>query len=269
MRLIEHLHWVNLSLPFRSRRPLRQQPAGSPGPMAFLAAPGRPRAAPGHRLEPKGRYLGRSGQERSRPRASGWACRGRAAWVCVPGHEVCPLRVVCCCPLNSAVLPCGRSSGGCGDISYPASSRSGLALLAAMKISATTEYACVAMLELAANYGSGEPVPVRTIAERHGVPDRFLVQILLQLKAAGLVASARGAAGGYRLARPPAEVSLGQVMDVIGGSTSATKSPSASSESPAVKVLMRAWRDVADEVGEMLGRITFDELVDRAKESRR
>jgi len=65
-----------------------------------------------------------------------------------------------------------------------------------MNISATTEYACVAVLELAANYGSGEPVRNRKIAERHDVPSRFLVQILLQLKAAGLVASTRGAAGG-------------------------------------------------------------------------
>lgn len=82
-----------------------------------------------------------------------------------------------------------------------------------MNIPAKTEYACVAVLELAAHYGSGEPVPVRTIAGRHEIPDRFLVQILLQRKAAGLVASKRGSAGGYRLACPPAEVSLGQVMD--------------------------------------------------------
>ena len=156
--------------------------------------------------------------------------------------------------------------GGRGGILHPVSSRSGLALLAVMKISAKTEYACVAMLELAANYGSAEPVPIRAIAERHGVPARFLVQILLQLKAAGLVTSTRGAAGGYHLACPPADVSLGQVMDVIGGSASAVRDPSASAESPAVKVLMKAWRDVADEVGEMLGRITFAELADRAKE---
>jgi len=56
------------------------------------------------------------------------------------------------------------------------------------------------------------------------------------------------------------------VMDVIGGSTSTIKGPSASPDSPAVKVLMRAWQDVTDEVGEMLGKITFAELVDRAKE---
>ena len=155
--------------------------------------------------------------------------------------------------------------GGHGAIFNPVSSRSGLATLAVMKMSARTEYACVAMLELATNYGLGEPVPIRTIARRHGIPDRFLVQILLELKAAGLVASTRGAAGGYHLACPPAEVSLGQVMDVIGGSTSAVRDPSASAESPAVKVLMRAWEDVDATVGEMLGGITFAELVDRAR----
>ena len=66
-----------------------------------------------------------------------------------------------------------------------------------MKVSAKTEYACIAMLELAAQYGSNEPVRIRKIAERHDVPPRFLVQILLQLKGAGLVSSVRGAAGGY------------------------------------------------------------------------
>ena len=58
-----------------------------------------------------------------------------------------------------------------------------------MKVSAKTEYACIAMLELAVSYGSGEPVRIRKIAEQHGIPSRFLVQILLQLNVAGLVTS--------------------------------------------------------------------------------
>ena len=61
-----------------------------------------------------------------------------------------------------------------------------------MKISAKTEYACVAMLELASCYDTGGPVQVRKIAERHAVPSRFLVQIMLQLKAAGLVDTLSG-----------------------------------------------------------------------------
>ncbi len=86
-----------------------------------------------------------------------------------------------------------------------------------MKLSAKTEYACLAMLQLAQEYDSGEPVQIRRIADEHGIPSRFLVQILLQLKGASLVASTRGAAGGYRLARPPREITLAEVIEVMEG----------------------------------------------------
>ncbi|MHC4399863.1 MAG: RrF2 family transcriptional regulator [Planctomycetota bacterium] len=136
-----------------------------------------------------------------------------------------------------------------------------------MKISAKTEYACIAMLELASRYGSGEPVRIRKIAERHDVPPRFLVQILLQLKGAGLVASTRGAAGGYHLLRAPESLSLGEVMEVIDGSPSNGdgKVSSASPDSPAVKVLVKAWQDIAAIEREMLNGISFAELLDRAR----
>lgn len=135
-----------------------------------------------------------------------------------------------------------------------------------MKISAKTEYACIAMLELASQHGSGEPVRVRRIAERHGVPPRFLVQILLQLKGAGLVASVRGAAGGYHLLKAPQEVSLGQVMDVIEGTNDENgQTTAASPDSPAVKVLLQAWRDVNAMQREALSKISLAELLERAK----
>ncbi len=79
-------------------------------------------------------------------------------------------------------------------------------------ISARTEYACIAVLALAARHASGETVRIREIADPHGIPSRFLVQILLQLKGAGLVESTRGAAGGYKLAKKPEQITLGQVM---------------------------------------------------------
>lgn len=86
-----------------------------------------------------------------------------------------------------------------------------------MKLTAKTEYALLAMLQLAADYELGDPVQIRAIADEHGIPSRFLVQILLQLKSAALVTSTRGAAGGYRLARPPREISLAEVIDAIEG----------------------------------------------------
>jgi len=133
-----------------------------------------------------------------------------------------------------------------------------------VKISAKTEYACIAMLELAERYGSGEPVRIREIADEHGVPARFLVQILLQLKGAGFVASTRGASGGYQLVRPPERISLGEVMSVIEGADEPIAS-SASPESQWGKVLQAAWQEVADVERRALQAITFADLVERAK----
>ncbi len=137
-----------------------------------------------------------------------------------------------------------------------------------MRISAKTEYACIAMLELAAQYKKGGPVRIRDIAERHGVPPRFLVQILLQLKGAGLVGSVRGAAGGYRLAKPPREISLGQVMEAIDGLPEEQGPVGAAlPDSAAVRVLLEAWKRAAAAERNALDGVTLSDLLDRAKES--
>ncbi len=134
-----------------------------------------------------------------------------------------------------------------------------------MKVSAKTEYACLAMLELAARYGTGEPVRIRTIADEHGIPSRFLVQILLQLKGAGLVASTRGAAGGYQLNKPPEEITLGQVMTVIEGPESESASNSAAIKSPTARVLTDAWHEITLLQRQMLDSLNFGELTRRVK----
>ena len=110
-----------------------------------------------------------------------------------------------------------------------------------MKLSARTEYACIAVLELARRYEAGEPVRIREIAGAHGIPPRFLVQILIQLKGAGYVASTRGAAGGYRLLKPPEQITLGDVIDVVEGKDNGHFS--LAGRSPTALVLLRAWRE--------------------------
>lgn len=133
-----------------------------------------------------------------------------------------------------------------------------------LKISAKTEYACIAMMELAAGHESGKPVRIREIAATHGIPSRFLVQILLQLKGAGFVRSTRGAAGGYRLAKSPEDISLADVMNVIDRQD---ERPAINStiESTAGKVLRSAWMDVARARRKMLAALTFGELLQRAQ----
>lgn len=92
-----------------------------------------------------------------------------------------------------------------------------------MLFSAKAEYACVAVLELAARFGDPKPVRLAEIADKHGIPQRFLVQILLDLKRAGFIASTRGAAGGYALAKSPEEITLFDILEVIDPTEQSTR----------------------------------------------
>ena len=85
-----------------------------------------------------------------------------------------------------------------------------------MRVSAKTDYAIRAALELAAA-SDERPVKGERIATAQAIPLRFLENILMQLRHAGLVESRRGAEGGYRLARPPGDVTLAQVIRAIDG----------------------------------------------------
>jgi Rrf2 family protein len=132
-----------------------------------------------------------------------------------------------------------------------------------MIISAKLEYASVAVLELAARYESGEPVRIRDIADAHGIPSRFLVQILLQLKGAGLVQSTRGATGGYTLSRPADQISLAEVMTVIEGP--GTLHSNIPVQTPATRALLSIWSEVAATERTMLESTTFGQLAEQLR----
>lgn len=134
-----------------------------------------------------------------------------------------------------------------------------------MRVSAKAEYACVAVLELAAHHGRPQPLSVKAIAEAHGIPQRYLVQILLQLKGAGYVASTRGASGGYMLALPPDQLSLAQVMQAIDGPLPEKHEPVASPRSTATQAISGVWNGVLNAERKLLSEVTFAELVKRLK----
>jgi Rrf2 family protein len=112
-----------------------------------------------------------------------------------------------------------------------------------MKVSAKAEYACLALLALAQHGQGTPPLRIREIAESHGIPERYLVQILLQLKGAGLVSSIRGASGGYRLARPAGEIALSDVLTAIDGPDVLQREPMMESL-PAARALAGVWNRV-------------------------
>jgi Rrf2 family cysteine metabolism transcriptional repressor len=134
-----------------------------------------------------------------------------------------------------------------------------------MRVSAKAEYACVAVLELAAHHGEPQPVSVKAIAESHGIPQRYLVQILLQLKGSGFVASTRGASGGYTLCMPPSKLSLADVMQAIDGPLPAKHEPVSSPRSAATQAICSVWNGVLDSERQLLGEVSFADLVKRLK----
>jgi Rrf2 family protein len=118
------------------------------------------------------------------------------------------------------------------------------------------------MVELACNFGERTPVHLKSIAEGHGISQRFLVQILLQLKGSGLVESTRGAAGGYQLAKPPTEITLADVIHAIDQAPPPAPSALAGLHStPAVQVISHCLLEVQDREQKRLAEITLADLV--------
>mgnify|MGYP001000908218 CR=1 FL=1 len=87
----------------------------------------------------------------------------------------------------------------------------------AVRVSTRGDYACRALLSLTLHADDGGPTSVRDIAERTGLPQPYLEQILLALKGAGLVRSKRGVGGGYVLARPADQIHLSEIVSAVDG----------------------------------------------------
>jgi Rrf2 family cysteine metabolism transcriptional repressor len=134
-----------------------------------------------------------------------------------------------------------------------------------MLFSAKAEYACVAMLELAARHSDPRPVRLADIANKHGISDRFLVQILLDLKRAGLVDSTRGAAGGYQLARSPDDVTLYDILRVIDPPEQPARKEDKLHPTVYVRNVRAVWDRVVDVQQVVLKETTLADLLARSE----
>lgn len=136
-----------------------------------------------------------------------------------------------------------------------------------MKVSTRGDYACRALLSLAL-HPDQQPTSVRDIAERTGLPQPYLEQILLALKGAGLVRSKRGVGGGYVLARPPAEITLGQVVSAVDGPIVAgdfgRPHENGACQHEGQCVLLAVWADVGEHMRKHLDSFTLGEMVRQA-----
>jgi Rrf2 family protein len=141
-----------------------------------------------------------------------------------------------------------------------------------VRLTSKTAYGVQALFDLAF-HGAGRAVQARELAERQGIPLRYLEQILQELRRAGIVEAKRGPGGGYALARPAAEVRLSDVVGALDGPVESILSweeppdgkrrPRGNGEGPDVPSLV--WRELATQVAGLFGGVTVQDLVARAE----
>lgn len=130
-------------------------------------------------------------------------------------------------------------------------------------ISQKCKYALQAVFELALR-DSAEPVKIQDIAAAQAIPARFLEVILAELKHGGFVESRRGNDGGYILARPASEITVGQVIDFLQGKAG-DKGRGGHKKAALMGdyVFSKLWKEVDEAVSGIYNSVTFAELVKR------
>ena len=128
-------------------------------------------------------------------------------------------------------------------------------------MSAKVYYACLAMLDLAQAYERKSPRKIAQIAAAENIPSKYLTQILLQLKSAGLVSSSRGADGGYQLAQRPTAITLADVFDATDGSGNGPESGGAPAGASG-EVLEAVFNRARDAHRSRLASVTLQTLID-------
>jgi Rrf2 family protein len=131
-----------------------------------------------------------------------------------------------------------------------------------MKLSTRTRYGVRLMLELAIKSNKGQ-IFLKDIAREEAISEKYLSLIIIPLRGAGLVSSTRGAHGGYTLAKPPSEITIKDIVDVLEGDTclvDCIKNPSACQRSSRC-ASRDLWIKLSDRISQTLGSITLEDLV--------
>jgi Rrf2 family protein len=133
-----------------------------------------------------------------------------------------------------------------------------------MKISTRARYGLRLMVDLAVKHGKG-PILLKDVSRSQEISEKYLSQIIIPLKTAGLVKSFRGAHGGYTLQRDPTKINLLQVVSALEGDLSLVEcvaSPAACSRTD-ICVTQEVWHQVSRAMIDTLERITLADLATR------
>lgn len=138
-----------------------------------------------------------------------------------------------------------------------------------MKISTKGKYGLRAMIDLA-QYSEQETVSISSIAQRQKISESYLEQLVAKLKKAGLVISIRGAAGGYRLARPASDISVGDVLRALEGDVRAvicTAQTEEGCEGEELCVTKYVWQRINESIEKTVDEMMIDQLVAESRKA--
>lgn len=132
-----------------------------------------------------------------------------------------------------------------------------------MKISTKGRYALRLMLDLAINH-TGSYIPLKAIAQRQEISDKYLEQIIHILSKGGLVQSARGSQGGYRLARRPEEYTVGEVLRLVEGSLAPVSCLDCGSSCDRMDkcITIGLYKKIQDAVDNVVDHTTLQDMID-------
>lgn len=136
-----------------------------------------------------------------------------------------------------------------------------------MKLSTRSRYGTRMMLDLASHYDEG-PVQIGDISSREGISVKYLEQLIIPLKKAGLIASVRGPKGGHLLARPPDEVTIGEIVTVLEGGISLThciEDPAVCEKSSSCPT-RTVWEHASQAMYERLNVLTLARIIENRDE---
>jgi len=136
-----------------------------------------------------------------------------------------------------------------------------------MRLSTKTRYGARALLELALNYGQ-RPISLKDIADHQSLSPKYLEQVLTALQAANLVRAVRGPRGGYVLSRPPEQINIREIYEVLEGTEGfvrCTTDPKVCSRA-GICVTQEVWASLYETCMKALESITLEHLARRARQ---
>jgi Rrf2 family protein len=133
-----------------------------------------------------------------------------------------------------------------------------------MKLSAKTDYACRALLQLSLHWPHTTPLRIGIIAKSQQIPMKFLPHILIQLKQLGFVDSSRGKMGGYLLTKAPEQIKLCDIVQAF----SENGSPKPVKQKKSASTLESIWQEIDEATQKHMNSISFEEICERERNLR-